>query len=81
MNYMYDHNIMNNHHNIMKYHHNIYSFWLGSRTTDPRADPFEGQTKLQLSEKPLYNCSVINLHIFFKIGLSINLNYFHSNIH
>ena len=31
-------------------------------------DPFEGQTKLLLFEKPVYNCFVIHLH-FFKIFL------------
>ena len=31
-------------------------------------DPFEGQTKLLLSEKPVYNCFVIHL-LFFKIFL------------
>ena len=31
-------------------------------------DPFEGQTKLLLSEEPVYNCFVIHLH-FFKIFL------------
>ena len=45
----------------------IYSYWLGSRTTavlfDPRTDPFEGQTKLLLSEEPVYNCFVIHLHL------------------
>ena len=79
MNYVYDHNIMKHHHNIMyyhhnimKYHHDIYSYGLGSRTTDPRADPFEGQTKLLLSEKPVYNCFVIHFNFFSKLSYSID---------
>ena len=56
----------------------LYSYWLGSRTTavlfDPRTDPFEGQTKLLLSEEPVYNCFVIHLHFF------LNIHFFHSHI-
>ena len=45
-------------------------------------DPFEGQTKLLLSEKPVYNCFVIHFHFFksFVITLSarIFIRYFSS---
>ena len=37
-------------------------------------DPFEGQTKLLLSEEPVYNCFVIHLHFF------LNIHFFHSHI-
>ena len=32
----------------------------------PATDPFKGQTKLLMSEKPVYNCFVIHLHFFKK---------------
>ena len=39
--------------------------------TERATDPFEGQTKLLLSEKPVYKCFVIHLHLKKKITFSL----------
>ena len=42
-----------------------------------QTDPFEGQTKLLLSEKPVYNCFVIHLHFFlFTLSTLISITCF-----
>ena len=45
----------------------LYSYWLASRTTVVLFDLSSGQTKLLLSEKPVYNCFVIHLQFLKKI--------------
>ena len=58
----------------------VYSYLLGSRTTavlfDPRTDPFEGQTKLLLSEEPVYNCIVIYFHFFIVFSFTFSTHVF-----
>ena len=49
----------------------LYSYWLGSRTTAASGiRSFSGQTKLLLSEKPVYNCSFLQKNY---------IHYFHSH--
>ena len=41
-------------------------------------DPFEGQTKLLLSEEPVYNCFAVHLHFLKNFLFTLSM---HSHIH